>query len=184
VIHNGIDTDSFSFSQDNGEGLLYLGRIENEKGPDIAISVARELDCPLVLAGPIVQQDYFDEKISPMLSETIQYIGVVNHREKNLLLASASCVLMPSRWDEPFGMVAVEAMACGTPVVVSQQGALPEIVKPGITGYIATEEEMAEKVKQAFELDRIAIHRAATEHYDISVVGQKYFDLYQSMLAF
>jgi glycosyltransferase involved in cell wall biosynthesis len=183
VVHNGIETDAFTFNQYGSEGLLFLGRIEREKGPDIAIKVARELGCPLILAGPIVQQDYYDEMIAPLLNETVRYIGVVDHREKNRLLGSAGCVLMPSRWEEPFGMVAIEAMACGTPVVVSRQGALPEIVDPGVSGFMATDDEMTGKVVQALRLDRVAVRRAVAAQFDISVVAQKYYELYQSMLA-
>ena len=183
VVHNGIETDAFTFNPDGGEGLLFLGRIEREKGPDIAIRVARELGRPLILAGPIVQQDYFDDRIAPFLDESVRYVGVVDHREKNRLLGNAGCVLMPSRWDEPFGMVAVEAMACGTPVVVSQQGALPEVVDPGVSGFMAVDEEMADKVVQALRLDRAAVRRAAAAQFDISVVAQKYYELYKRMLA-
>jgi glycosyltransferase involved in cell wall biosynthesis len=183
VVHNGIKAGAFTFDPGGGEGLLFLGRIEKEKGADIAIRVARELARPLVLAGPIVQQDYYDDMIAPFLDETVRYIGVVDHREKNKLLGNAGCVLMPSRWDEPFGMVAVEAMACGTPVVVSQQGALPEIVDPGVSGFIAADDEMTGKVVQALKLDRAAVHRAAAAKFDVSVVAQKYYELYKSMLA-
>lgn len=183
VVHNGIEADAFTFNPDGGEGLLFLGRIEEEKGPDIAIKVARELGRPLILAGPIVQQDYFNSMIAPFLDETVIYAGVIDHREKNKLLGNAGCVLMPSRWDEPFGMVAVEAMACGTPVVVSRKGALPEIVDPGVSGFVAADDEMTGKVVQALELDRAAVRRAAAAQFDISVVAQKYFELYKSMLA-
>jgi glycosyltransferase involved in cell wall biosynthesis len=183
VVHNGIETDAFTFNPDGGEGLLFLGRIEREKGPDIAIKVARELGRSLILAGPIVQQDYFDGMIAPLLNKTVRYIGVVDHNEKNKLLGDAGCVLMPSRWDEPFGMVAVEAMACGTPVVVSGQGALPELVDPGVSGFVATDNEMTAKVVHALKLDRAEVRRAAAAQFDISVVAQKYSELYKNMLA-
>ena len=183
VVHNGIKADAFTFDPGGGEGLLFLGRIEKEKGADIAIRVATELARPLVLAGPIVQQDYYDDMIAPLLNETVRYIGVVDHREKNRLLGSAGCVLMPSRWEEPFGMVAIEAMACGTPVVVSQQGALPEIVDHGVSGFVAADDEMTGLVDQALSLDRAAVRSAVAEQFDISVAARKFHELYSRILA-
>jgi glycosyltransferase involved in cell wall biosynthesis len=183
VIHNGIDINAFSFNPDGGEGLLFLGRIEREKGPDIAIRVARELRRPLILAGPVVQQEYFDEMIAPFLDDSVQYIGVVDHREKNKLLGNAGCVLMPSRWDEPFGMVAIEAMACGTPVVVSRQGALPEIISNGVSGFTAADDEITDRVVQALNLGRSAVRSAAAAQFDVSVAAQKFHKLYKGMLA-
>jgi glycosyltransferase involved in cell wall biosynthesis len=184
VVHNGIAIDAFSFNPRGGEGLLFLGRIEWEKGPDVAVKVARELGRPLILAGPVVQQDYFDDMIKPSLDEMVQYVGVVDHREKNKLIGKSGCVLMPSRWDEPFGMVAVEAMTCGTPVVVSKHGALPEIVEHGVSGFTAAENEMPDKVVEAFKLDRAAVRRAAVARFDVCPVARKYIEIYKAMFAY
>jgi glycosyltransferase involved in cell wall biosynthesis len=120
--------------------------------------------------------------IAPSLGESIRYVGVVDHNRKNQLLGDAACVLMPARWDEPFGMVAVEAMACGTPVVVSQRGALPEIVDDGVSGFSASYDEMPGRVMQAFRLDRAAVRKAAAR-FDVSLVARRYFEIYKDMHA-
>ena len=105
---------------------MFLGRMEEKKGPDLAVQVARALDRPLILAGPMVDEGFFDRAIRPFLNGQIRYVGVVNHRQKTELFGQAACVLMPSRWEEPFGLVAIEAMACGTPVVAPASVALPD----------------------------------------------------------
>jgi glycosyltransferase involved in cell wall biosynthesis len=163
-------------------GLLFLGRREEKKGPDLAVQVARALDRPLILAGPIVDVDFFDHTIRPFLDEQIRYVGVVNHREKTELFGQAACVLMPSRWEEPFGLVAVEAMACGTPVVALARGALPEIVEPGLTGYVCRNEEaLAESVACAMQLDRAVIRDRATARFDLPIIAKHYRQLYRQV---
>jgi glycosyltransferase involved in cell wall biosynthesis len=159
--------------------LLFLGRIEEKKGPDLAVQVARKLGRPLILAGPVVDEEFFDRAIRPFLNRQIRYVGVVNHRQKTELFGRAACVLMPSRWEEPFGLVAVEAMACGTPVVALARGALPELVEPGLTGYlIRNEETLADSVERAVQLDRAAIRARAAARFDMTVVAELYSELY------
>src|SRR5918997_1363201 len=140
VVQNGIKMATLTFQPHSGEGLLFLGRIEEKKGPDLAVQVARALGRPLILAGPVVDEEFFDRAIRPFLNGQIRYVGVVNHRQKTELFGQAACVLMPSRWEEPFGLVSIEAMACGTPVVALGNGALPEVVEPGRTGYVAEDD--------------------------------------------
>jgi glycosyltransferase involved in cell wall biosynthesis len=179
VIHNGIDTATLPFQPHGGEGLLFLGRIEEKKGPDLAVQVARSLGRPLVLAGPIVDEGFFDRTIRPSLNGQIRYVGVVNHQQKTELFGQAACVLMPSRWEEPFGLVAIEAIACGTPVVALARGALPELVEPGLTGYLSRNEEtLTDLVASAAQLDRAAIRARAVAQFDMSVVAEQYSQLY------
>jgi glycosyltransferase involved in cell wall biosynthesis len=140
VIPNGIDLTLFPFHAAGRGGLAYLGRMEEEKGPDIAVRVALELGLELTLAGPMSDHEFFDAEIRPQLDDRIRYIGTVDHDRKTDLLGGADCVLMPSRWDEPFGLVAAEAMACGTPVAGLRSGALPEVIGPGVGGYVADDE--------------------------------------------
>jgi glycosyltransferase involved in cell wall biosynthesis len=179
VIHNGIDVEAFTFQERSREGLLFIGRIEHDKGPDLAIRVAQNLGCPLVLAGPAVDQEFFDNNIKPFLDGQIRYLGPVDHRQKNELLGQSGCVLMPSRCEEGFGLVSLEAMACGTPVVGLTSGALPEIIDPGLTGYVTEDEQsLADLVMKALKLDRNAIRANAAARFSLSVAAQKYHQLY------
>lgn len=182
VIPNGIDVAAFTFAPQGGDGLFFIGRIEPGKGPDLAVQVAGRLGCPLVLAGPIIDQQFFDRAIRPFLNGQIEYVGVVDHAQKIELFGRAGCTLLPSRWEEPFGLVAVEAMACGTPVVGLANGALPEIVEPGRTGYLAQDEaDLTELVAMAVDLNRSAVRERVAARFDISHVAQKYYDLYREI---
>jgi glycosyltransferase involved in cell wall biosynthesis len=183
TIHNGIRTAGFPFRPDPTAGLVYLGRMEHEKGPDLAIAVARELDLPLALAGPIIDDGYFAETIEPLISDRVSYLGIVGGEEKCDLLGRAACALVPSRCDEGFGLVAIEAMACGTPVAALANGALPEIVEPGLTGFLSpTEEGLASAVGGAMRLDRRVIRHVVVERFDISVSAAVYADLYAGLV--
>ncbi|HUK81412.1 MAG TPA: glycosyltransferase family 4 protein [Verrucomicrobiae bacterium] len=184
VIHNGVDVASFTFQPRGGDGLVFLGRIEKGKGPDLAVATARKLGRPLTLAGPIVDAEFFKTSINPHLGEQIRYIGVVNHEQKNKLLGDASCALLPFRGAEGFGMVSIEAMACGTPVVALASGALPEVVEPGVTGYLTNESnELSELVLQAAKLDRVQVRARMAARFDLGVVGRNYLKLYEQIVA-
>jgi len=184
VIHNGIAVDSFTFQSHRAEGLVFLGRMEAGKGPDLAIRVAQELKRPLTLAGPMVDGAWFEQKIRPHLNQQIQYVGVVNHAQKNILLGAAGCALLPFRGAEGFGMVSIEAMACGTPVVALANGALPEIVETGATGYLTVhEEELAHLAEQARTLDRHTVRERVAARFDMSTVAVNYRTLYEHITA-
>lgn len=179
AILNGIDVPSFAFQRQGGDGLLFLGRMEEEKGPDIAVRVAQVLGRPLILAGPIIDKEFFERAVKPLLNHQIQYIGVVDHRQKSALLGQAACVLMPSRVDEGCPIVSFEAMACGTPVVALANGALPEIVDPDLTGCVTKDERaLPDLVTRALTLDRAAIRDRVATRFDISVVAERYRQLY------
>jgi glycosyltransferase involved in cell wall biosynthesis len=183
AIHNGIDFTRFAFAPHAGEGLLFIGRMEATKGVDMAIRVARDLDRPLTIAGPVVEKEFFDRRVVPYLDERIRYIGVVDHDRKNQLFGEAACAILPFRGEEPFGLVAIEAMACGTPVVASANGALPEIVEPGATGFLAGKlEDLAPLVRRASQLDRAVVRARGAARFDISVVAARYDELYRHMV--
>jgi glycosyltransferase involved in cell wall biosynthesis len=184
AIPNGICGEDFQFQPRSGGGLLFMGRMEAVKGPDLAVRVACELGRPLTLAGPITDPKYFTLAIEPFLNDVIRYVGVADHRRKVDLFGDAACALLPFRREEPFGMVAVEAMACGTPVVALDRGAMPEIVDPGVTGYLAdTEENLAAAVVESMKLDRQAVRARALSRFSIDDVAERYYRLYCRIAA-
>jgi glycosyltransferase involved in cell wall biosynthesis len=183
VIHNGIHPSEFARRSGGGGGLVFVGRMEWVKGPDLAVQVARTLGCSLTLAGPVVERRFFDQGIQPFLDTRIRYVGIVDHRQKNELFAQADCVVLPFRREEPFGLVAIEAMACGAPVVSLARGALPEIVDSGVTGYLAgSEQDLPDRVRDAMALDREAVRKLAVARFDISQTARRYVQLYEEML--
>jgi glycosyltransferase involved in cell wall biosynthesis len=183
TIHNGIEVSRFDFRSEPGDGLVFLGRIDEEKGTHLAVETARALHMPITLAGPAVDGDYFEEMIRPSLGNGATYVGVVGHREKNELLGSARCVLMPSIVHEGCPIVPMEAMACGTPVVALANGALPEIVEAGVTGFTTTSpSELPDLVERASGLDRTGVRRRSEERFDIAQVAQRYASLYAEIV--
>jgi glycosyltransferase involved in cell wall biosynthesis len=179
VVHNGLRTADVPFLGDDGDDLVFLGRIEPAKGPDVAIEVARRTGRPLVLAGPVIDGDYFDHHIAPMLGDGVTYEGVVVGEAKTELLARARCVLMPSTWQEPFGMVAIEAMTAGVPVVAFASGALAEIVEDGVSGFVGRDVDgLVDAVGRVGALDGQRIRRHAAERFDIDVVARRYTEIY------
>lgn len=181
-IPNGINMGRFPYQAESQDGLFFMGRIERAKGPDIALQVARELQMPLSLAGPILDWNLFRTEIEPHLNETIQYLGVLNHARKTAQLGRSLCVLMPSRWEEPFGLIAIEAMACGTPVVALANGALPEIIDSGVTGFVAKEPaQLPALVEKASKLDREKVRARVRERFDMPKVAARYGTLYRKI---
>lgn len=184
VVPNGIDMASFRTGVPERDRLAFVGRIEHSKGVDIAVQIANDLGMRLTIAGPIIDGQYFEDKISPHLNERIRYVGTVDHSTKVALYGSSACALLPFRGDESFGLVSIEAMACGTPVVALARGALPEIVDPGWTGYLATSEaELPELVRRAMQLDRNRIRARANARFSIDAVAASYIALYDLMLS-
>lgn len=188
TVYNGAPMHLYqaTASVDKDAPLVFLGRIEPIKGTAIAIEVAKKSNKKLVIAGniSIEHQAYFDEKIKPFLDNQITYIGTVNDEQKNKLLRTALALLMPLAWNEPFGIVMAEAMACGTPVLGFARGSVPEVVSPGITGFVSTNKnEMIQQVSLCNSLDRIAIRKVAKERFSDDKISDEYLKLYKMMLA-
>jgi glycosyltransferase involved in cell wall biosynthesis len=179
VIHNGIDTAAFPFGLERGEHLVFLGRMIADKGPLQAIKLARTLELPLTLAGAAT--DYFEQTVRPLIDgEQIRYLGEVSHEQRGELLAGAGALLLPLTYPEPFGLVMVEAMACGTPVVATGIGAVPEIVEQGITGcHAPSAQALGECVGRALELDRAAVRARAVERFDYKRMVDEHEALYE-----
>ena len=179
VIPHGIAFDSFPAGDGSGGYLLFLGRMLRDKGPAQAIAIARAVDMPLILAGPA--QDGYDVSSDPGLDgERIRWVGPVNTAERNRLLAGAAALLFPLAYPEPFGLVLVEAMACGTPVLATELGAAPEIVESGVTGFTAPSwQELVNLVGAAVALDRDLVRRQAAQRFDVERMIAAHEALYQ-----
>jgi len=186
-IFNGVDLTIYDFKEDIAADapLVFLGRIEPIKGTHIAIKVARKTNKKLIIAGNIPQeyQTYFDTQIQPELDDQISYVGAVNDTEKNSLLGKALAFLMPIEWDEPFGIVMAEAMACGTPVIGFNRGSVPEVVIDGLNGYRCdTIEEMVSFVLKIKDINRKKVRKDAEERFSSSVIVDQYLALYKQMI--
>jgi glycosyltransferase involved in cell wall biosynthesis len=187
VIHHGIDVSDFPIGNGDGGYLLFLGRLSPDKGAGRAIEVARKADVPLLLAGKMREpweRDYFEARVAPFLSEQIQYLGEVGHERKLELLAGARALVFPIRWNEPFGLVMIEALACGTPVLAFPEGAAPEVVEHGRTGFLCQDEgEMADAVLRLDQLDRGACRAAVEGYFSTARMVDEHIDLYEELLS-
>lgn len=184
VVHHGIDTDAFPFNSERGDYLLFLGRLIPAKGPVEAIQLARRLGMRLVLAGPSDDdEDYFRSEVVPLLDgRQAEYVGAVGLAERNCLLAGAAALLYPLTAPEPFGLVAIEAMACGTPVAALGVGAIPEIVEQGVTGYHTQDlESLATRLPATLALDRARIRQTAVARFDCRRMVDDYVTLYRRL---
>lgn len=156
VVHNAIDVESFPFSEEKDDYLLFLARISPEKGTHHAIEVARKLGKELLIAGKVdqVDRDYFEKEIEPKIDgKQVQFLGEVDAKQKRKLYARASCLLAPISWEEPFGLFLIEAMACGTPVIAFARGAAPELIIHGRTGYLV--QDVEQMVKAVYLIEQI-----------------------------
>jgi len=185
TIHHGIDTDSFSLHPSPGGYLLFFGRIHPDKGTAEAIDVALELGRPLVLAGIVQDQRYFDERIAPRLDgERVSFVGPVDTGERAALLGGADALLHLIGFDEPFGYSVVEAMACGTPVIAFRRGSMGELIEEGETGFIVDDVAGAvTAVERAAALDRGAIRARAVARFGVGRMVDEYLAAYAAVVA-
>jgi glycosyltransferase involved in cell wall biosynthesis len=187
VVHNPIDVDSWPVGYHKQDYLLWVARMVQEKGPHRAIRVAKAVGRPLILAGPVQpgHERFFANEVEPHIDgESIRYVGEVGGARKQRLFADAFAFLMPIRWPEPFGMVIVEALAAGTPVLAFAQGAAPEIVEHGANGFLVRDEqEMADVVEQAAAIDPEQCRRSAAERFAPDRVAAGYEAVYREALG-
>jgi glycosyltransferase involved in cell wall biosynthesis len=187
VVPNPIDPDEWPFSEQKDDALLFMGRMDADKGPDRAVEAARRAGSRLVLAGPLQSEneDYFETHVKPNLEgDRVRYVGPQGGDAKRTLFARARALLMPIEWPEPFGLVMVEALATGTPVIAFDRGAAPEIVADGVNGFLVRDvEEMAAAVDRLDSLEPAACRASVAERFSVERVCAAYEQVYLQALA-
>lgn len=185
VVRNGIDLTQFAYGAMGGDYAVWSGRLVPEKGPHLAIDAARRAGVPLRVAGPRSNESYWQEELLPRFGGSIEYLGHLGHADLARQVAGARVAVCTPRWEEPYGLVVAEALACGTPVAGFARGALPEIVDAA-TGALAPADDvpaLAEAIRRAATLDRAACRRRAEQTCDASVMVAGYEAVYRAMLA-
>jgi glycosyltransferase involved in cell wall biosynthesis len=184
TVYHGVEVARFPFSPDPGSYLVFVGRMDPEKGPDRAIRIAKAANVPLKIAAKVdpAERRYFREVVEPLLDDPlIEFLGQVNERKRNELVKNALALLLPITWPEPFGMVFIEALACGTPVLTCPRGAAPELLKDGVTGYMReTDEELTEAVGQVGTIDRAGCRAWVEERFSSRRMSEDYVRVYES----
>lgn len=204
TVYNGIPVEEYSFGQSPKNQLLFLGRMKQSKGVKEAIEVARIVDIPLVLAGRTAQTEkqFVESAVTPFIDgKKIRHVGIVGFGEKVKLLQESHVLLFPVQWDEPFGLVMIEAMICGTPVVAFNRGSVSEIVKDGATGFIIDPdnenrpgkgswiikkqgiEGLVEAIKRISEIDRAACRKHVEENFTVEKMVEGYEKVYQKVIS-
>jgi glycosyltransferase involved in cell wall biosynthesis len=191
VIHHGVDATQFPMGEgvgdDDGPYVLFLGRMAPDKGAHRAIEIARKAGFRIFLAAKMREQwemRYFSEHVEPLLGEDAHYLGEVSHERKLQLLAGASALVFPIRWNEPFGMVMLEAFACGTPVLAFPEGAAPEVVDDGRTGFLCEDEDaMIEALGRIDELKRSDCRLAVEGYFSTNRMVTEHIELFESMIG-
>ena len=185
TIHHGIDETLYKASDAERTHFTFLGRIAPVKGTHLAIEVAKRTGIPLKIAGEIqpMFQDYYDSQIKPHIDgKLIEYVGEADLAMKNELLGTSLGLLFPIQWDEPFGLVMIESMACGSPVYALPGGSVAEVVKDGVTGYTcASIDEMVEYAKRARDFDFSQVRPAVLQEFSLEKMVQNYADLYMEI---
>lgn len=170
TVYNGIDTEQFAYNSDAEDYLMYAGRIIPDKGAKEAVQVALKTGRRLIITGtiPVTEKWYFDEHIKPHLSDRILYLGMIDKDQLTKYYQKAAALLIPIRWEEPFGLTMAEAMSCGTPVIAFLRGSVPEVVVDGKTGFIVNSTaEMAEAVEKLGKINRQDCRRHVEQNFTL-----------------
>ncbi|ARJ42783.1 glycosyl transferase [Pantoea alhagi] len=185
TVHHGMDIPAVT--PGDGGYLAFLGRISPEKGPERAIAIARRAGLPLRIAAKVdsADREYFEGCVKPLLDDPlIEFIGEINDAEKGRFLADAKALLFPVDWPEPFGLVMIEAMASGTPVIAWRCGSVPEVIDHGVTGLIVdNEDDAVAAIRVAETLDRARIRTVYEQRFSARVMARRYLTLYEQLLA-
>lgn len=187
VIHHGLPANKFPMGDGKGGYCLFLGRMSPDKGAHRATEAAYKAGVPLILAAKMREQpeiDYFEANVKPYLNDKIRFIGEVPLDQKLDLLANARCLLFPIRWNEPFGMVMLEAMACGTPVIAFPEGAAPEVVEEGRTGFLCDNvDDMAATISRLDSIDRATCREAVEGYFSARRMVEEHLELFEQILS-
>ncbi|MEW6389506.1 MAG: glycosyltransferase family 4 protein [Pseudomonadota bacterium] len=186
TVHHGMNADIYRFSEKSDGYLAFLGRISPEKRPDRAIILAKRLGKRLKIAAKVDSADraYFEDKIAPMIlgEPLIEFVGEIGDSEKSAFLGGADALLFPIDWPEPFGLVMIEAMACGTPVIAYRCGSVPEVIDHGVTGFIVEDDDQAlEATKQVESLDRKVVRQRFEHRFSSEAMARRYVALYEQL---
>ena len=187
VIHHGVVPEDFVVGAGDAGHLLFLGRMSPGKGAHRAAAVARAAGMPLIIAAKMrepAEVAYFERCVRPLLGHGVQFVGEVAGVDKLELLAGAAALLMPIRWPEPFGMVMIEALACGTPVLAFAEGAAPEVVEHGRTGFLCSDQaQMVRAIGRLHELSRLDCRRSVEQRFSAERMARDHLAVYRSLLG-
>ncbi len=184
TVHHGIDLSEFTFNEAPEDYLLFFGRIHPDKGAAEAIRVAQRSNRRLLMAGIVQDRGYYERDIKPHLNEQVRHLGSVGPEARNVLLGGAAALLHLINFDEPFGLSMVEAMACGTPVIATKRGSVPEVVADGVSGFVVqSAEEAVKAVARLPELGRSAVRAHAEKNFSQQRMVEGYLRVYEQVLA-
>ncbi|HEV2561044.1 MAG TPA: glycosyltransferase family 4 protein [Rhizomicrobium sp.] len=186
TVQHGLPANLHRANMEPGKYLAFLGRISPEKGPEDAIAIAIQAGLPLKIAAKVDNADrvYFEARVKPLLAHPlIEYIGEIDEAHKSEFLGNAMALLFPIHWPEPFGLVMIEAMACGTPTIAYRRGSVPEVLEDGLTGFIVSDvAEAAAAIARIPELDRGKIRARFESRFTSQVMVQNYLNIYERMI--
>lgn len=185
VIYNGINISQFVFNPKGGDHFVWIGRVDPAKGIKNAILAAKKLGVKLLLAGQLQdkRQEYFKKEIKPHLSSKIKFLGELSQKQLSKFYGNAKALLYPIEWEEPFGLVMVESMACGTPVIVSNRGSAKEVVKHGKTGFVTNNtKELLVAMKEVEKISRLACRKWVEKKFTVEKMVENYERVYYQIL--
>ena len=186
TVYHGLPADQLTFHSGRGKYLAFLGRIAPEKRPDLAIEIARRAGIPLKIAAKVdvVDQEYFNSKIRPLLNtEGVEFIGEIAERDKSDFLGNAIALLFPVDWPEPFGLVMIEALACGTPVIARPRGSVPEVLRHGVTGLLASGvDDLVQAVHAIASISRQSCRAEFEARFTANVMAANYERIYCQLI--
>ena len=186
TVYHGLPKDLYNYKEGDGKYFAFIGRFSPEKRADRAIEIAKAVGVPIKLAAKVADADrkYFEREIKPLLDHPlVEYIGEIGEKDKNEFLGNALALLFPIDWPEPFGLVMIESMACGTPVLAWKKGSVPEVLEDGVSGILVESmEEAIEGAKQIVNLDRKKVRAAFDNRFTAEVMANNYLELYEELI--